>query len=208
AKIRRPQRIHAASNFRQALPALIAARRLGVPFVYEVRGLWEFTEAASKKDWERSERFALHVEMENLVATEADHVLAITAQVRDELIARGADPERVTLAPNAVNVHEFVPLPADDAYARSIGVSLDRPVIGFAGSLVGYEGLDVLLKSAKIIHDRGIPAQVVIAGSGAAATELRALTSQLGLQHHVTFLGRISAEMIPRLMSIMDVMPC
>src|SRR5699024_3497143 len=108
AKIRRPQRIHAASNFRQALPALIAARRLGVPFVYEVRGLWEFTEAASKKDWERSERFALHVEMENLVATEADHVLAITAQVRDELIARGADPERVTLAPNAVNVHEFV----------------------------------------------------------------------------------------------------
>src|SRR5699024_10706155 len=72
----------------------------------------------------------------------------------------------------------------------------------------GYEGLDVLLKSAKIIHDRGIPAQVVIAGSGAAATELRALTSQLGLQHHVTFLGRISAEMIPWLMSFMDVLPC
>lgn len=208
AKIRRPQRIHAASNFRQALPALIAARRLGVPFVYEVRGLWELTEAASKDNWEDSERFALQVEMENLVATEADHVLAITAQVRDELIARGVASKRITLAPNAVNADEFAPLPADLNYAQSIEIELDRPVIGFAGSLVAYEGLDVLLKAVRLIRDRDIPAQVVIAGSGAAAAELRALTAQLHLEDEVTFLGRIPAEDIPRLMSIMDVMPC
>ncbi|MCY6924132.1 hypothetical protein OYB25_27255, partial [Escherichia coli] len=42
----RPTMIHAASNFMTGLPALIAARRLGVPFVYEVRGLWEITEAS------------------------------------------------------------------------------------------------------------------------------------------------------------------
>src|SRR5699024_9518199 len=103
AKVRRPERIHAASNFRQALPALIAARRLGIPFVYEVRGLWELTEAVSKPGWEDSERFALQVELENLVALEADHVLAITAQVRDVLIERGVDRHRITLVPNAVN---------------------------------------------------------------------------------------------------------
>lgn len=208
AKIRRPQRIHAASNFRQALPALIAARRLGVPFVYEVRGLWELTEAASKDNWEESERFALQVEMENLVAKEADHVLAITPQVRDELIARGVASKRITLAPNAVNANEFVPLPPDLNYAQNIGIELDRPVVGFAGSLVAYEGLDVLLKAVRVVRDRDIPVQVVVAGSGAAAPELRALTAQLHLDDEVTFLGRIPAEDIPRLMSLMDVMPC
>lgn len=208
AKVRRPERIHAASNFRQALPALIAARRLGIPFVYEVRGLWELTEAVSKPGWESSERFALQVELENLVALEADHVLAITAQVRDVLIERGVDPHRITLVPNAVNAQEFVPLPADTEYARSIGVTLDRPVIGFAGSLVSYEGLDILLRAVRAIRDRGVSVQVVIAGSGAAGADLRRLTAELGLEDDVTFLGRVPAEDIPRLMSIMDVMPC
>ncbi|MGW9005116.1 glycosyltransferase [Brevibacterium casei] len=208
AKIRRPQRIHAASNFRQALAALIASRRVGVPFVYEVRGLWELTEAASKEEWERSERFALQVELENLVATEADHVLAITTQVRDELISRGVAPERITLARNAVNADEFVPLPPDRDFARSIGVTLDRPVIGFAGSLVTYEGLDILLEAVRIVRDRDINVQVVIAGSGPAAKELHALTEQLHLKDDVTFVGRVPNEDIPRLMSIVDVMPC
>lgn len=208
ARIRRPAVIHAASNFRQALPALIAARRLGIPFVYEVRGLWELTEAAAKDGWENSERFALQVAFESIVASEADHVLAITSQVRDELVARGADRDKITLLPNAVNPNEFMPLPPDLEYARSVGVELDRPVIGFAGSLVAYEGLDILLRAVQELHEREIPAQVVIAGSGPAESGLRKLTSDLGLENDVTFLGRIPAESVPRLMSIMDVMPC
>ena len=208
ARIRRPARIHAASNFRHALPALIAARRLGIPFVYEVRGLWELTEAVSKEGWEGSERFALQVEYETLVATEADQVLAITTQVRDELVSRGVPAGNISLAPNAVNELEFVPLPPDQEYAASIGVSLDRPVIGFAGSLVAYEGLDILLRAVRMIRDRDIAAQVVIAGSGAADGELKVLAEELRLQDDVTFLGRVPAQDIPRLLSVMDVMPC
>lgn len=208
ARLRRPARIQAASNFRHALPALIAARRLGIPFVYEVRGLWELTEAVSRDGWEDSERFGLQVRFETLVASEADQVLAITSQVRDELITRGVPGENISLAPNAVNEREFVPLPRDKAYATSIGVSGDRPVIGFAGSLVAYEGLDLLLRAVRTIRDRDVEAQVVIAGSGAAAKDLEKLTDDLGLHDDVTFLGRVPAHDIPKLMSIMDVMPC
>ena len=56
-----PSVIHAASNHRVGLAALIAARRLGLPFVYEVRGLWEITEASDKPGWEDTERFAEQV---------------------------------------------------------------------------------------------------------------------------------------------------
>jgi hypothetical protein len=48
----KPSVIQAASNYEAALPALIAARRLGIPFVYEVRGLWEYTAASKKPGWE------------------------------------------------------------------------------------------------------------------------------------------------------------
>ena len=36
----RPAVIHAASNHVNALPTLIVAKRLGIPFQYEIRGLW------------------------------------------------------------------------------------------------------------------------------------------------------------------------
>ncbi len=52
ARLTRPSVIHAASNYQIGLAGLIAARRLGLPFVYEVRGLWEITEASDKPGWE------------------------------------------------------------------------------------------------------------------------------------------------------------
>ena len=77
ARQHRPAIIHAASNHVNALPALLAARNLGIPFIYEVRGLWELTEAASRKDWENTERFALARQLETLVAKKANAVFTL-----------------------------------------------------------------------------------------------------------------------------------
>lgn len=46
--------IHAASNHVNALPALLAARQLGVPFQYEMRGLWELTRISRQPGYEDS----------------------------------------------------------------------------------------------------------------------------------------------------------
>ncbi|WP_404351036.1 glycosyltransferase [Phycicoccus jejuensis] len=208
ARLQRPALIHAASNHVVGLAALIAARRVGVPFVYEVRGLWEVTEASEKPGWDDSERFALQVRLETLVAAEADAVLVITEQTRDELVRRGVDPELITVTPNAVDPHELLPLPRDGQYATKRGVRTDVPVIGFAGSLVSYEGLDVLLEAADVLRRDGLDFQVVIAGDGPAAESLAAQADSLGLRDHVSLLGRVPSDEIPRLLSLFDVMPC
>lgn len=208
AKIHRPALIHAASNHVVGLAALIAARRLGLPFVYEVRGLWELTEASERENWDTTERFAQQVALETLVATEADAVLAITRQTRDELVLRGVPAERISLAPNAVDPTELMPLPKDLAYAKSVDLPVDVPIIGFAGSLVPYEGLDVLLDAAAQLRATGLEFRVAIAGSGSAESELRARAATLGIDDIVHFLGRVKAEAIPRLISLFDVMPC
>ncbi|GAA5022822.1 hypothetical protein GCM10023258_13470 [Terrabacter aeriphilus] len=208
ARLQRPSLIHAASNHRVGLAALIAARRLGLPFVYEVRGLWEITEASDKPGWEGTERFAEQVQLETLVATEADLVLAITAQTRDELVARGVPADRVRLATNAVDPDEYLPLPTDAAYAAAMGVRTDVPVIGFAGSMVAYEGLTTLVDAAAVLHERGIAFQVALAGSGSAQPDLEARVSELGLEEQVRFLGRVPAAQMPRMLSLFDIMPC
>lgn len=206
ARLQRPSVIHAASNFRTALPALIAARRLGVPFVYEVRGLWELTEAAGKPGWEESPRFRDMADLETLVANEADAVLVITTQIADELERRGVDRASMVLAMNAVDPDHFVPLPKDEEFAATKRIRTDAPVIGFAGSIVGYEGLDTLLEASAELLGRGVDHQVVVAGSGPAAEDLKRTRDELGLKS-VTFLGRLPMEEMPRLMSTFDIVP-
>ncbi|KQU68202.1 hypothetical protein ASC58_11590 [Phycicoccus sp. Root101] len=208
ARLQRPSVIHAASNFRVGLAALIAARRLGIPFVYEVRGLWEVTEASDKPGWEDSERYALQSGLETLVGTEADAVLAITGQTRDELVRRGVPAERITVAPNAVTPSEFLPLPRDTGYAATLGVRTDVPVIGFAGSMVPYEGLEVLVDAAALLRDAGVGFQVVVAGSGSAAAGLKEQVARLDLGDHVRLVGRVPGDQMPRLLSLFDIMPC
>ena len=154
ARIIRPSIIQAASNYRTALPALIAARRLGIPFVYEVRGLWEFTEASAKPGFEKTERFDSMRTLETLVATNADRVLAITPQIKDELVSRGVAEQSVIIAPNSVDPEVFVPIPKDKNYAKSKKVSVDVPVLGFAGSMVGYEGLDILIEASALLRKK------------------------------------------------------
>src|SRR5699024_468011 len=100
-----------------------AARRLGVPFVYEVRGLWEITEASARPGFENTERFAAMRTLETLVATNADAVLAITPQVKEALVARGIDPQTISIAPNSVDPETFAPIPKDKNYAKSKNIN-------------------------------------------------------------------------------------
>ena len=208
ARLRRPSLIQSASNHVTGLAALIAARRVGVPFVYEVRGLWEVTEASGKQDWEQTERYQQQAAFETLVATEADAVLAITEETRQELIHRGVPADKITLAPNAVDPGVFVPLPKDEAYARQHRVRTDVPVIGFAGSMVGYEGLDLLVDAVALLRDEGVDTQLVLAGSGAAEPALKKQAEELGLGGTVRFVGRVPASEMQRMISLFDVMPC
>lgn len=206
ALLQRPSVIQAASNNRTALPALIAARRVGVPFVYEVRGFWEMSQAASSPSWDGSEQYHAQSELETRVAREADHVLAITRQVAEELVRRGVPAERIAVAPNAVDTTRFLPLPRDVAYARKHNIRTDAPVIGYAGSMVSYEGLDLLLRASVELDARGVEHQVVLAGSGAAQKDLADLQEEIGARS-VLFLGRLPSAEMPRLLSTFDIMP-
>ncbi|AGS35383.1 hypothetical protein B841_09555 [Corynebacterium maris DSM 45190] len=207
ARLNRPQLIQSASNHRTALAALVAARRVGVPFVYEVRGLWEVTEASSKEGFVDTERYEEQRRLENVVAQEADLVLAITPQIADELVQRGVDRDRIVLAPNAVDPEAFLPLPKDADFARAKGIDPDLPAIGFAGSFVSYEGLNVLLSASKLLDQRGIKHQIALAGSGPVEKDLRWQVADEKIRN-VHFLGRLPNQDMPRLYSTFDIVAC
>lgn len=200
--------IHSASNHVTALPALVAARRLGIPFSFEVRGLWEITEASEKPSWHESEKYQLAQRLETLVAVNADVVFAITDQVRDELVTRGVKRDKIQLLPNGVDTDRFTPMPPSDRIRRKLGLPNGVPVIGYAGSLVHYEGISDLLSAVGILKEQSVDFRAVIVGDGAELPRLMAQSAALGIEDYVHFTGRVKAEDVPEYLSIFDVMPC
>lgn len=208
AQRQRASLIHSASNYVTALPALIASRRLGIPFTYEVRGLWEVTGASEKPGWEVSERYKFSERMETLVASNADHVFAITRQIKEELVRRGVDASKISLLPNSVDTSEFSPMPSYLPLQKKWNLPADVPVIGYAGSLVHYEGLSDLLKATRRVIDAGRDVRLVLVGDGPELKNLRAEVKNLELNETVIFTGRVPADDIPKYISTFDVMPC
>ena len=200
----RPAMVFAASNHMTGLPALIAARRCGLPFVYGVRGLWEMTAAAKTPGWEATERFALQRDLEIKVADGADRVLALSQGLRTELIARGVAEDKIVLAPNGVDLTVFQPASRDRRLAQQLGLK-NRYVIGFLGSLEHYEGLDDLLEAAALLVQDGLDLAVLIVGEGSASGHLREEARRLQLGDRVVQTGRIPPAQVANYYSVVDV---
>ena len=68
-------------------------------------------------------------------------------------------------------------------------------------------GIDVLIKAYRIFCDRhiGAPTRLVIYGRGSAVEEYKELVKTLGLEENVEFKGFIQNEMVPKVLSHMDV---
>ncbi|MGP9607487.1 glycosyltransferase [Glutamicibacter sp. AOP33-2CA-4] len=207
AMMNRPAVIVSASNHITALPALIAARRLGIPFIYEVRGLWEITAAAGNDTWLNSERFELARNLESLVANEADQIFAITEEVREELVSRGATKANISILPNAANIFQYVPLPAERSSVVTKKVAGEF-LLGYAGSIVSYEGLDQLVESIAGLPEEFNHVSALIVGDGQALPALKQQVAELGLEERIRFTGRVPNEKINDYLAIFDAVVC
>src|SRR5699024_206787 len=109
--------VHGASNHLNGLAAVSAARRLGLPSIYEVRGLWEVTRASRDPMWAASMEYRLAAELETEAASAASQVIALTDALKAELVNRGVDAEKISVVPNGVDTTRFRPMIRDSSLA-------------------------------------------------------------------------------------------
>ena len=185
ARRERADVIHAHNLFFCGLAAAAAGRRLGLPVVYEVRSLVEEgLEGAGAPV-----RFVWRG-LEGLACRLADHVTVLCRGLEGELVRRGVPPGKITVAANGVDTDLHRPLP--------LARRPDRFVLGFAGTLLAYEGLDLLLEAAARLAPRHPQLRVLLVGGGPARPRLEEQVRRLQLERVVSFGGRVPHEEIPR----------
>ncbi|MGH7154184.1 MAG: TIGR04063 family PEP-CTERM/XrtA system glycosyltransferase [Acetobacteraceae bacterium] len=201
-----PDLIHAHSPVLAGWPALRAARRAGLPMVYEVRGLWEDAAVDLGHSREGDLRYRATRGFETCLLRRADAVITLCRAMRVELSGRGVPESRISVVPNAVEPTRFrTPQPKDRILADRFALG-GHVVLGFIGSFYHYEGLDLLIEALPAIRQRNPAVSVLLVGGGPMDDQLRRQVAELGLSDAVHFAGRVPHAEVERYYDLVDLL--
>ncbi len=95
--------------------------------------------------------------------------------------------------------------PTDKASARArLGLSADRRVLVWVGTIFAWSGLEVLLEAARIVGEREADVCWLIIGDGPGRGSYEALAHRLGIAERVRFAGYVPNRELPLWLAAAD----
>ena len=198
-----PDVIHAHSPILVGRPAFAISRKFGLPFVYEVRDLWENASADRGRFKVNSLPYKISRLLETRLLRRADAVVTIGDTLLSELSAR--TNRKIFRVRNGVDPSQFRPLDVLPEW-RAAWNPDSKPTLAYIGSFQPYEGLDVLIQALAIIVAKTPSVQLLVAGDGPERADLEALTDRLGIQRHVRFVGRIPHDHVAEIYAVANIL--
>lgn len=134
-------------------------------------------------------RGAFWSRMRRWIASRCDHVVTVSAALRNCLVAEGCETRKVSVIPMGVDLHgRFFPGQTERATVEIL----------FVGRLVSGKGLDILINALpriRVIHPM---VRLKIIGDGPERPRLEDMTNSLGLTPYVDFFGAVENIDLPR----------
>jgi len=139
----------------------------------------------------RSNLFRL---LEHWLATRTTALVAVSPEVRDDLVALGVAPaEKFTVVRLGIELQERVGSLDGNAQGlemrRVLGIAPDRFVVGWIGRMTGVKRTDDVLLAVRRLRDRGVDAVLCMVGDGPDRETVERRARQLGIVRNSLFLG-------------------
>lgn len=192
---------------------VMLSREMKLPFVLEYNG----SEAWVSKNWGRPLRYHdLAACAENVCLKHAHIVVTVSEVLREELIERGIDPERIAYYPNCIDPAVFNPNRFTALELRSLrrhfGISPDAVLVTFIGTFGQWHGVEVLAKAIRQWAERGATwlkqnrVHFMLIGDGLKMERVREILSSDFCKAFYTFTGLVSQEEAPKYLAASDVL--
>ncbi len=178
------------------LAGLLAARRWGVPLVLEANA----SEAGWRRHWGSLRLGRLADASERLLLSRADRIAAVSEVVARDVVAAGADRERVVVAPNAADWAAFA-----DATPAPLPFPPDAFVVAFAGSFYPWHGTPFLAEAFVELVAARPQARLLLVGDGSTRAETLAVLARAGVLEAVHATGLVPRGDVPALLAAADV---
>jgi D-inositol-3-phosphate glycosyltransferase len=201
-----------AHFFMSGLVAANIKQTLGIPFVVTFHALGEVRrQCQGNSDRFPKERF----QIEHRVVHEADRVVALCPQDRDDLLTfYHANPETLVIIGNGYNPDEFYPIKRELARAV-VNCRTDEPVILQLGRMVPRKGVDNVVQALGVLRrQHKLDARLLVVGGESddpdplqtpEIARLQKLAEAEGVLDLVTFTGRRDRETLRYYYSAADV---
>lgn len=177
--------------------AALLARRLGVPFTLTLRGT-EMLHAADPR---------LRPRLVHALRSAA-RVFTVSDALRQLALELGAQPERVQVVGNGVDLARFRPIPQTAARA-ALGLPAKAQVLVSVGGLCERKGFHRVIDCLPALQRELQNVHLLVAGGPTAEGDwterLNAQVQALGLQARVHLLGPVAADQLHRVLSAADV---
>ena len=177
----------------------LAARHHRIPLVLEVNRLYSSEAHAARFEQLRLRRFCRF--LERMAINQSSVVAAVSTPLTRLVREMARRPEKVMLLPNGANPVLFQLQPDQRAEARA---ELGWPasvVVGWAGILREWHGVDMLLRAVARVP--GL--KLLIIGDGPDRARLESIIGRLGLDKRVRFTGRVSHDEVVRYIGAVDI---
>ena len=190
-----------------ALFALLIKKIKKSKLVLELNGLYS-------EDWKSEKRYyKINIKkmwsyLEIFVAKKADAIIAVAPGIRDILIKKGINKDKIMVIANGANIDLFKPV--DDALTikelqTRYNISENDNVIIFVGNLMRWHGVEYLIKSAPIVLKTFPNTKLLIVGDGRIKRELISMTEKMDVSANFIFTGAVPYKSVPLCINVSDV---
>jgi glycosyltransferase involved in cell wall biosynthesis len=139
------------------------------------------------------------------VLKEADKIVVVSNATGNYVLSLGADPEKIRVLHNGVDVNRFRPLTGvKDEMRKKLGISKDSSVVLTVRRLVYKNGIDTLIESAKEAIKKNTRLFFLVVGKGPDLEKVKEKIEQLGIQENFRLTGFISDEDLPFYYNVAD----
>lgn len=170
------------------------ARRLGTPFALELT-------APLPRERNRRRAAAAH-----RVLHAADRVVAATSSLARSAERRDVDASRIVVVPSAVDVDFFRVGEGERVRVRAaLGVGAEEHLLGLVGTLGRGYDIDALLHAVARLRGAGIAARLLLVGDGPERQAAEIVARAVGIADVTTFTGAVAHEVVPSLLTAVDI---
>lgn len=121
--------------------------------------------------------------LENLIYRRSDKIGVLSEGFRQTLIEeKGVDPEKVVLIPVWLDVRDIAPMSRDNPWRREFGISLDKFVVLYAGTIGLISGAEIVVDVARKLESHK-DIFFLFVGDGYARDRVEAKVREFGLKN-------------------------
>jgi glycosyltransferase involved in cell wall biosynthesis len=136
-------------------------------------------------------RTAFFRQVERSLARSSDALVAVSPEVRDDLVALGVAPREKFVVvrlgiPLAERLDDAEP---DGDYRHLYGIGAERFVVGWVGRMTGVKDTGAVLRTVAAVRKRGVDAVACLVGDGPDRARLEQLAHDLGIARACFFAG-------------------